>query len=59
MTNSPVTNATEESALELTDAQKRRQRMRNIAIGLGLAGLVVLFYVRTMIAVATNIASHH
>jgi hypothetical protein len=33
----------------MTDEQKRRQRGRSVAIGLALAGLVVLFYVITLV----------
>jgi len=35
--------------VKLTDAQKKSRRGRNIALGLVLAGLVVLFYVVTLI----------
>ncbi len=31
----------------MTEAQKKSRRNRNIALGLALAGLVVLFYVMT------------
>ncbi len=37
-----------EDGIRLTDEQKRRRRNRSIAIGLALAGLVVLFYVVTI-----------
>ena len=33
----------------LTEAQRKSRRSRNIALGLVLAGLVVLFYVVTLI----------
>jgi len=33
----------------------RRQRMRNLAIGLSLAGLVLLFYVATMARLGGNV----
>ncbi len=39
---------------------KRRQKMRNVAIGLCLAFLVVAFYVQTIVQLASNLAqSHH
>lgn len=34
--------------IELTEAQKKARRSRSIALGLALAGLVVLFYVITI-----------
>jgi hypothetical protein len=34
--------------VELTDAQKKSRRSRNLALGLALAGLVVLFYLVTL-----------
>lgn len=38
-----------EEGIVLTDAQKKSQRARNIAIGLVLGGLVVLFYGATVV----------
>ncbi len=35
--------------------QRRRQRMRSIAIGLALAALVALFYVATIIRLGGNV----
>jgi hypothetical protein len=35
--------------IELTDLQKRSRRNRNIAIGVALAALVVIFYAITII----------
>lgn len=35
--------------------QKRRQRMRSIAIALTLAGLVVLFYVLTLVKLGPRV----
>lgn len=35
--------------VKLTDKQKRARRARNIALGLVLCGLVVLFYIITMV----------
>ena len=38
-----------EEGFALTDAQKKSQRSRNIAIGLVLGGLVALFYGATVV----------
>ena len=35
--------------VKLTDAQKKSRRGRNIALGLVLAGLVVIFYIMTIV----------
>jgi hypothetical protein len=35
--------------IEMTDVQKRSRRNRNIAIGVSLAALVVIFYAVTII----------
>ncbi len=40
---------TEDKGVKLTDEQKKLRRTRSIAIGLALAGLVVLFYVITIV----------
>ena len=40
--------------VELTDAQKRARRMRNLAIGGCLMGLVVVFYVATIVKIGPN-----
>lgn len=37
--------------IKLNDAQKRSRRGRNIALGLLLAALVILFYVITIIKI--------
>ncbi len=37
--------------IKLNEAQKRSRRGRNIALGLLLAGLVVLFYIITIIKI--------
>ena len=37
--------------IKLNDAQKKSRRGRNIALGLVLAGLVVLFYIITIIKI--------
>jgi hypothetical protein len=39
--------------VKITDAQKKSRRGRNIALGLVLAALVVLFYVVTLIKLGT------
>ncbi|MBB4007052.1 hypothetical protein [Allorhizobium taibaishanense] len=38
--------------VKLTDAQKKSRRGRNIALGLVLAGLVVLFYAITLVKIS-------
>lgn len=40
--------------VEVSEAQKKSRRGRNIALGLSLAGLVVLFYVVTLIKLGGN-----
>ncbi|AJY46065.1 hypothetical protein [Martelella endophytica] len=40
--------------VKLTENQKKARRGRNIALGVVLAGLVVLFYVITMIKIGAN-----
>ncbi|MGO4566528.1 hypothetical protein AB4Z52_15960 [Rhizobium sp. 2YAF20] len=40
--------------IKLTDAQKKARRGRNIALGLVLAGLVIIFYAITIIKVGTG-----
>ena len=37
--------------VKVTDKQKKSRRNRNIALGLVLAGLVVLFYVITLVKI--------
>ena len=44
-----------ENGIRPSDEQKRRQRTRSIAIGLVLAGLVVLFYVITLVKMGPGI----
>ncbi|WP_162901301.1 hypothetical protein [Breoghania sp. L-A4] len=41
--------------IRLTDEQQKRRRSRNVAIGLALAGMVVLFYVITVVKLGVNI----
>jgi hypothetical protein len=36
------------------DEHKRRQRMRSLAIGLALGGLVIVFYVATIVRLGPN-----
>ncbi|MBB4953752.1 hypothetical protein H4S14_001812 [Agrobacterium vitis] len=38
--------------VRLTEAQKKSRRSRNIALGLVLAGLVVLFYLITLVKIS-------
>jgi hypothetical protein len=40
--------------IKLTDAQKKSRRGRNVALGLVLAGLVVIFYAITIIKIGTG-----
>jgi predicted nucleic acid-binding Zn ribbon protein len=47
--------ADENDGVRLTEAQRRRRRSRNIAIALVLAGLVVLFYVVTIVKLGPGI----
>jgi hypothetical protein len=42
--------------LILTDEQKRRQRRRNIAIGVVLFALVAIFYAITVVKMGGNVA---
>lgn len=37
--------------VKVTDKQKKSRRNRNIALGLVLAGLVVLFYIITLVKI--------
>ncbi len=41
--------------LTLTEEQQRRRRRRSVAIGIGLAGLAVLFYLVTVAKLGSNI----
>jgi len=43
--------------LDLDQERKRRQKTRSIAIGLALVGLVILFYLATIIHLGGNVAS--
>lgn len=44
-----------EDGIRLTEEQKRRQRGRSVAIGLALAGLVVLFFVITLVKMGPGV----
>ncbi|MDN5927573.1 MAG: hypothetical protein L0I29_10905 [Hyphomicrobiales bacterium] len=39
----------EQDRVPLTEAQKKARRSRSLAIGFGLAALVVIFYIATII----------
>ena len=39
----------DQNSVQLTEEQKRSRRSRNIALGIIIAGLVVLFYVITVV----------
>lgn len=43
--------------IELTPEQKKRRRTRSIAIALFLAGLVLLFYLVTIVKLGGNVAN--
>lgn len=45
----------EDSGIVLTDEQKRRRRMRSIAIGLMLAAFVVLLYLVTIVRMGPDL----
>jgi hypothetical protein len=47
--------ADENDGVRLTETQRRRRRSRSIAIALVLAGLVVLFYVVTIVKLGPGI----
>jgi len=40
--------------IKLTDAQKKSRRGRNVALGLVLAALVIIFYAITIIKIGTG-----
>jgi len=42
-------NGIEGKSVEMTPAQKKARRSRNVAIGLSLAALVALFYIITLV----------
>ena len=41
----------------LTEAQKRRQRARSLAIGWGLAALALLFFLVTLVRLGANVGN--
>jgi hypothetical protein len=45
-----------ENGIQLTEAQRRRRRARSVAIALILAGVVVLFYVITVVKLGPGAA---
>ena len=45
----------DEQGIKLTEEQKKRRRSRSIAIALALAGLVVLFYVVTIVKMGPEV----
>lgn len=47
--------ADDKDGVRLTEQQRRRRRSRSIAIALVLAGLVVLFYVVTIVKLGPGI----
>ena len=44
-----------DDGIRMTDEQKKRRRARNVAIGVTLAGMVVLFYVITVVKLGVNV----
>lgn len=46
----------EDEGHRLTEAQKKGRQQRNIAIGLVLVGLVVLFYLITIVKMAPGVS---
>jgi len=48
-------SAMADDGIRLTEAQRRRRRSRSIAIALVLAGLVVLFYVVTIVKLGPGV----
>ena len=45
----------QQGTIILTAEEKRRQRARSIAIGFALAGLVVIFYLVTIVRLGGNV----
>lgn len=46
-----------EDGIRLTEEQKRRRRARNIAIGLAIGALVVLFYLVTIVKLGPGVVN--
>lgn len=44
-----------EDGIQLTEEQKKRRRARNVAIGLAVGALVVLFYVVTIVKLGPGV----
>ncbi|MEH0071601.1 hypothetical protein V6L77_16865 [Pannonibacter sp. Pt2-lr] len=44
-----------EDGIKLTEEQKKRRRSRSIAIALALAGMVLLFYVVTIVKLGPGV----
>jgi hypothetical protein len=44
-----------DDGIQLTEAQRRRRRARSIAIAVALAGLVVLFYLVTIVKLGPGV----
>jgi hypothetical protein len=53
MTTPPAT--TEPEGVVLTDAQKRQRRARSVALAIALTGMVVLFYVVTVVKLGPQV----
>ena len=49
MTEPEDDTSNRDGGIVLTEAQRRARRSRSIAIALALAGLVILFYVMTLV----------
>ncbi|MEL6872519.1 MAG: hypothetical protein AAFO62_06955 [Pseudomonadota bacterium] len=49
-----TTERSDSGEIELSDVERRRRKIRNIAIGLSLAGLVVIFYIATLVRLGSN-----
>ena len=45
----------DQAPMQLTEEQTRSRRSRNIALGIIIAGLVVLFYVITVVKLGGNV----
>lgn len=47
----------EDDGIQLTEEQKKRQRARNLAIGFAIGGLVLLFYIVTVVKLGPGAVS--
>lgn len=52
-----MTNDDDKRGIVLTEEQLKRQRSRNVAIGLALAALVVLFWLITVFKLGGDVAN--